>query len=151
MSESLGLLPALPLLGFLILVLSGGKLPKTVVAWVGAGSIGLAFLVALNLALPIIADDSAIVRETLYTWMAVGSFEAQFGLTLDGLSTVMILVITGVGFLIHLYSTGFMADDPSYSRFFAIMNLFVASMLILVLADNLLLLYLGWEGVGPCS
>ena len=151
MSESLGLLPALPLLGFLILALSGGKLPKTVVAWVGAGSIGLAFLVALNLALPIIADDSLIVRETLYTWMAVGNFEAQFGLTLDGLSTVMILVITGVGFLIHLYSTGFMANDPSYSRFFAIMNLFVASMLILVLADNLLLLYLGWEGVGLCS
>jgi NADH-quinone oxidoreductase subunit L len=83
--------------------------------------------------------------------MAVGSFNSAFGMYLDGLSVVMILVITGVGFLIHLYSTGFMIDDPSYSRFFAIMNLFVAAMLVLVLADNFLLLYLGWEGVGLCS
>ena len=87
----------------------------------------------------------------VYTWLSVGNFESTFGLYLDGLTVVMILVITGVGFLIHLYSTGFMIDDPSFSRFFAIMNLFVASMLILVIADNLLLLYLGWEGVGLCS
>jgi NADH-quinone oxidoreductase subunit L len=149
--QSIGLLPALPLAGFLILFLAGGALPRRVIASVGAGSIGLAFLVAVNLALPIIADDGLVIRQSLYSWLSVGDFSAQFGFTLDGLSCLMVLVITGVGFLIHLYSTGFMADDPSYSRFFAIMNLFVASMLVLVLADNLLLLYLGWEGVGLCS
>ncbi len=151
MFDSLGLLPFLPFLGFLILFLSGGGLPRRIVAVVGAGSIGLAFLQALLLALPVIENDSLVSQQVIYSWMSVGEFESKFGLYLDGLSSVMILVITGVGFLIHLYSTGFMRDDPSYSRFFAIMNLFVSSMLVLVLADNLLLLYLGWEGVGLCS
>lgn len=151
MFDSLGLLPFLPFLGFLILFLSGGGLPRRIVAVVGAGSVGLAFLQALLLALPVIENDSLVSQQVIYSWMSVGEFESKFGLYLDGLSSVMILVITGVGFLIHLYSTGFMRDDPSYSRFFAIMNLFVSSMLVLVLADNLLLLYLGWEGVGLCS
>jgi NADH-quinone oxidoreductase subunit L len=149
--ESLGWLPTFPLLGFLILFLSGGGLPKRLIAVIGAGSIGLAFVAAIVVALPIISGDAEVIVHEVYTWMAVGSFNSAFGMYLDGLSVVMILVITGVGFLIHLYSTGFMIDDPSYSRFFAIMNLFVAAMLVLVLADNLLLLYLGWEGVGLCS
>ena len=151
MFESLGWLPIFPLLGFLILFLSGGGLPKRLIAVIGAGSIGLAFVAAIVVALPIISGDAEVIVHEVYTWMAVGSFNSAFGMYLDGLSVVMILVITGVGFLIHLYSTGFMIDDPSYSRFFAIMNLFVAAMLVLVLADNLLLLYLGWEGVGLCS
>lgn len=151
MFESLGWLPTFPLLGFLILFLSGGGLPKRLIAVIGAGSIGLAFVAAIVVALPIISGDAEVIVHEVYTWIAVGSFNSAFGMYLDGLSVVMILVITGVGFLIHLYSTGFMIDDPSYSRFFAIMNLFVAAMLVLVLADNLLLLYLGWEGVGLCS
>ena len=151
MFESLGWLPTFPLLGFLILFLSGGGLPKRLIAVIGAGSIGLAFVAAIVVALPIISGDAEVIVHEVYTWMAVGSFNSAFGMYLDGLSVVMILVITGVGFLIHLYSTGFMIDDPSYSRFFAIMNLFVAAMLVLVLADNYLLLYLGWEGVGLCS
>ena len=151
MFESLGWLPTFPLLGFLILFLSGGGLPKRLIAVIGAGSIGFAFIAAIVVALPIISGDAEVIVHEVYTWMAVGSFNSAFGMYLDGLSVVMILVITGVGFLIHLYSTGFMIDDPSYSRFFAIMNLFVAAMLVLVLADNLLLLYLGWEGVGLCS
>lgn len=151
MFESLGWLPTFPLLGFLILFLSGGGLPKRLIAVIGAGSIGLAFVAAIVVALPIISGDAEVIVHEVYTWMAVGSFNSAFGMYLDGLSVVMILVITGVGFLIHLYSTGFMIDDPSYSRFFAIMNLFVAAMLVLVLADNFLLLYLGWEGVGLCS
>lgn len=151
MFESLGWLPTFPLLGFLILFLSGGGLPKRLIAVIGAGSIGLAFVAAIVVALPIISGDAEVIVHEVYTWMAVGSFNSAFGMYLDGLSVVMILVITGVGFLIHLYSTGFMINDPSYSRFFAIMNLFVAAMLVLVLADNFLLLYLGWEGVGLCS
>lgn len=151
MFESLGWLPTFPLLGFLILFLSGGGLPKRLIAVIGAGSIGLAFVAAIVVALPIISGDAEVIVHEVYTWMAVGSFNSAFGMYLDGLSVVMILVITGVGFLIHLYSTGFLINDPSYSRFFAIMNLFVAAMLVLVLADNFLLLYLGWEGVGLCS
>ncbi|MCY3564985.1 MAG: NADH-quinone oxidoreductase subunit L, partial [Gammaproteobacteria bacterium] len=97
--------------------------------------------------------QSGIESHTLpiWTWMSVAGFDPGVNLYLDGLSLVMILVITGVGFLIHVYSTGYMADDPDFSRFFCYMNLFVFAMLLLVLGDNLLLLYLGWEGVGLCS
>ena len=151
MLDLIWLLPTFPLLGFLSLVLTAGKLPKNIVAAIGAGSIGLSFLTAALIAYQFLASgEQSFVVET-WTWMAVGDFTPGFTFYLDGLSLVMMLIITGVGFLIHLYSTGFMIDDPSYSRFFAYMNLFVAAMLMLVLADNLVLLYLGWEGVGLCS
>ena len=91
------------------------------------------------------------VTLTLWEWARVGSFSPSVSLTLDALSAVMILVVTVIGFLIHLYSVRFMAGEEGYSRFFAYMNLFVGSMLLLVMAGNLLLLYLGWEGVGLCS
>lgn len=98
MFESLGWLPTFPLLGFLTLFLSGGGLPKKLVAVIGAGSIGLAFCAAVLVSLPIINGDAQVIVHEVYTWMAVGSFDAAFGLYLDGLSVVMILVITGVGF-----------------------------------------------------
>jgi NADH-quinone oxidoreductase subunit L len=145
------LLPTFPLLGFLSLVLTGGNMPKKATAIIGAGSIGLSFLVAAIIAIQFLGSGEEFVVRHVWTWMAVGDFTPGFSFYLDGLSLVMMLIITGVGFLIHLYSTGFMVDDPSYSRFFSYMNLFVASMLMLVLADNLVLLYLGWEGVGLCS
>jgi NADH-quinone oxidoreductase subunit L len=145
------LLPTFPLLGFLSLVLTGGSLPKKIVAVIGVGSIGLSFLVAAIIAAQFLANGEAHFIKEVWVWMSVGSFSPGFTFYLDGLSLVMMLVITGIGFLIHLYSAGFMLDDPSYSRFFSYMNLFVASMLMLVLADNLVLLYLGWEGVGLCS
>jgi len=145
------LLPTLPLTGFLILALTGGTLPKSVVAAVGAGSVGLAFIVAALASIELLGSGQESFQLSLWTWMAAGEFASSFAFYLDGLTVVMILVISGVGFLIHLYSTGFMIDDPGYSRFFAYMNLFVAAMLVLVLADNLVLLYLGWEGVGLCS
>ena len=151
MLDLIWLLPGFPLAGFLILALTGGRLPKNIVAIVGAGSVGLAFLVAVLASIEVLNSSDGHLSRTLWTWMAAGDFQADFSFYLDGLTVVMILVISGVGFLIHLYSTGFMIEDPSYSRFFAYMNLFVASMLILVLADNLVLLYLGWEGVGLCS
>jgi NADH-quinone oxidoreductase subunit L len=90
-------------------------------------------------------------RQALWTWIDTAEFTVGVTWYLDALSLLMTLVITGVGFLIHLYSVEYMAGDEGYARFFAYMNLFIASMLILVLADNLLLLYLGWEGVGLCS
>ena len=151
MLDLIWLLPTFPLLGFLSLVLTGGSLPKKIVAVIGAGSIGLSFLVAAIIAAQFLANGEAHFIKEVWVWMSVGSFSPGFTFYLDGLSLVMMLVITGIGFLIHLYSAGFMLDDPSYSRFFSYMNLFVASMLMLVLADNLVLLYLGWEGVGLCS
>ncbi len=151
MQEYIWLLPTLPLLGFLILAITAGRLPKNLVALTGAGSIGLAFVVAATIALEFLSGSSEPYSYQAWVWMSVGDFNPGFTFYLDGLSLVMMLIITGVGFLIHLYSTGFMFEDPSYSRFFAYMNLFVAAMLMLVLADNLVLLYLGWEGVGLCS
>ena len=151
MLDYIWLLPTLPLLGFLILILTAGNLPKRAVAIIGAGSIGLSFLVALIIALRFLGSGEEYFVKEAWVWMAVGGFDASFNFYLDGLSLTMMLIITGIGFLIHLYATGYMADDPDYSRFFSYMNLFVAAMLMLVLGDNLVVLYLGWEGVGLCS
>lgn len=151
MRDLIWLLPTFPLLGFLSLVLTSGNLSKRIVAIIGAGSIGLSFLTAAIIAYQFIGSGDEYFVLEVWTWMSVGNFSSGFSFYLDGLSLVMMLIITGVGFLIHLYSTGFMLDDSSYSRFFSYMNLFIASMLMLVLADNLVLLYLGWEGVGLCS
>ena len=151
MLDLIWLLPTFPALGFLSLVLTSGNLPKKMVAVIGAGSIGLSFLVAALCAMEFLNSGVDHFSRETWTWMVVGSFSPGFTFYLDGLSTVMMLVITGVGFLIHVYATGYMADDPSYSRFFSYMNLFVAAMLMLVLGDNLVVLYLGWEGVGLCS
>jgi NADH-quinone oxidoreductase subunit L len=151
MLDYLWLVPTIPLVGFLILILSQGKMPELPAGIVGAGSIGLSFLVALFAGLDFMASDAQSYTQVLWTWMSVGAFEAGFTLYLDGVSLVMMLIITGIGFLIHVYATGYMHDDPSFARFFSYMNLFVCAMLFLVLGDNLLLLFLGWEGVGLCS
>ncbi|MDP2140306.1 MAG: NADH-quinone oxidoreductase subunit L [Gammaproteobacteria bacterium] len=151
MLEWIGLLPAFPLAGFLALVLTRGKLPRRIAGVIGVGSVGLSFALAAAITVEFLGSDALSHTQVLWTWMSVGNFTPGFSFYLDGLTVVMLLIISGVGFLIHLYSTGFMADDPGFARFFSYMNLFVASMLVLVLADNLVLLYLGWEGVGLCS
>lgn len=151
MQELIWLLPTYPLLGFFALVFSGGSLPRNFVAIIGAGSVGLSFLTSVIIAAQFLASGDDYFVKEVWTWMVAGGFSSGFTFYLDGLSLVMMLVITGVGFLIHLYATGYMSEDPSYSRFFSYMNLFVASMLMLVLGDNMVLLYLGWEGVGLCS
>jgi NADH-quinone oxidoreductase subunit L len=147
------LLVAVPLAGFLLLALAGGRLPRATVGGVGAGSVGLSALLALVLALRfwLAPPDGDRHTAVLWSWIRVGDLTPEIGFTLDPLSLVMVLVVTVVGFFIHLYAAEYMADDEGYARFFAIMNLFVAAMLTLVLADDLLLLYLGWEGVGLCS
>ena len=149
----LWLVPAFPLAGFLILALFGMKMPSRAIAWTGTLSIGLAALLTLWMGLHFLTQppDGHHYRQVLWTWFDVNGFAPTIALYLDPLSLVYIFVITFVGFLIHLYSTAFMRGDEGYARFFAFMNLFVFSMLVLVLADNLLLLYLGWEGVGLCS
>jgi len=147
------LIPALPLLGFLILAILGRRMHAAVVVAVGTGSVGLSMFAAAAAVWMFWISPPAggSVTLTLWEWVRVGSFSPSVSLTLDALSAVMILVVTVIGFLIHLYSVRFMAGEEGYSRFFAYMNLFVGSMLLLVLAGNLLLLYLGWEGVGLCS
>jgi len=149
--ELLWLIPALPLGGFLILLLTEGRLGNGIVALVGAGSVGLAALTALVVGSAFLDAGGEPFSQLLWAWINVDGFAPSFTLYLDGLSLVMVGVITGVGFLIHLYATGYMAEEDGYSRFFAYMNLFVFAMLMLVLGDNLLVLYLGWEGVGLCS
>lgn len=153
MLNLLYLIPALPFAGFLILAIVGARLPRAVAAVVGVGSVGLSAISAALVAVGFLRAQPPIYSftQTFWTWISVGGFTPSIGLYLDALSLVMTLVVTFVGFLIHLYSAEFMADEEGYSRFFAYMNLFVGSMLTLVLADNLLLLYLGWEGVGLCS
>jgi NADH-quinone oxidoreductase subunit L len=148
MTGVLWLIPVLPLASASLLLLTAGNLPKTIVSLLGAGSVGASAVCVL---LTIMGWDGEPLRQHLWTWMQVGQFAPAIGLYVDGLTLTMMSVITGVGFLIHLYSTEFMQEDESLSRYFAYMNLFVGAMLILVMADNLLLLYLGWEGVGVCS
>jgi NADH-quinone oxidoreductase subunit L len=153
MLELLWLIPALPFAGFLVLLLGGRLLPRAGIAAVGVGSVGLSCAFAFAVASGFIGRTPPVhfYVQRLWTWMSVGGFTPEIALYLDALSLVMMLVVTFVGFLIHLYSAEFMSEEEGYGRFFAYMNLFVGSMLTLVLADNLLLLYLGWEGVGLCS
>jgi NADH-quinone oxidoreductase subunit L len=149
----LWLIPALPAAGFVLLVLLNRRLTRTAAAWIGAGSVGLSALVALLVCGSFIVSPPAgdAYHQVLWTWLDVAGFAPTIGFYLDSVSVLWVLVITFVGFLIHLYSTEHMEHDEGFTRFFMYLNLFVASMLVLVLADNLLLLYLGWEGVGLCS
>jgi NADH-quinone oxidoreductase subunit L len=147
------LIPALPLAGFAALVLAGSRLGRRASAVVGVGTAGAAAAVCAALAICFFESPPPghAFAQTLWTWISVGGFSPRIELCLDPLSLVMALVVTFVGFLILLYSAEFMEEDEGYSRFFAYLDLFIASMLVLLLAKNLLLLYLGWEGVGLCS
>ena len=152
MLDLLWLIPALPCAGFVVLAMVGSRLSRPVVASLGVISIGLSAAVTLLVGVDFIWFwPESMYAQRLWTWIAVDRFTPAIGFSLDALSLVMMLVVSVVGFLILLYSAGFMIRSEGYSRFFAYMNLFVGAMLTLVMADNLLLLYLGWEGVGLCS
>ncbi len=151
MFHYLWLVPALPFAGFLILALCGSRMPRALVSAVGCGSVGGAALLSLGIGCDFLSGNGEPFRQELWTWFDVGGLTLPVGLHLDALSLLMMLVVTGVAFLIHVYSVGFMAGDEGFSRFFAYLNLFVGAMLVLVLADSLPLLLLGWEGVGLCS
>ncbi|HIG62781.1 MAG TPA: NADH-quinone oxidoreductase subunit L [Gammaproteobacteria bacterium] len=152
MADYVFLIPLMPLIGFLLLVGTLGKLPRLWVGLIGAGSIAIAFMLVVLTGLEYLGQaDPTPYTVDIYTWMQLAGFTANVSFLIDGLSLTMLSVITGVGFLIHVYSALFMWQDKDYSRFFSYMNLFVAAMLLLVLADNLLVLFVGWEGVGLCS
>jgi NADH-quinone oxidoreductase subunit L len=147
---NLWLIPILPLAGAAINGFLGKKSSRTAVTTVGLLFSGAAFAWALLVALRFSFVDLPY-QEYIAQWIRSGSFSADFALYLDQLSLIMLLVVTGVGFLIHIYSVGYMWDDPSYYRFFAYLNLFMFFMLTLVLANNYLLMFIGWEGVGLAS
>jgi NADH-quinone oxidoreductase subunit L len=151
MIKLLWLIPTLPFLGALILILTGSRLSWRIAACIGAGSIGLAAILTILVGYDFLASGKEAYLHVAWNWFQAGDLSTTFSFYLDSLSMVFIFVITFVGFLIHIYSIEFMQEDEGFSRFFAYLNLFVCSMLILVLADNLVLLYLGWEGVGLCS
>lgn len=153
MLQYLYIIPALPLAGFLVLSLWGSRMPIKYIAWIGAGTTSAAALLSILLGLEFfqLPPDSHPWTLLLWTWFSTAELTVSIRFSIDELSLAFIFVITFVGALIHIYSTAFMRKDRDYARFFACMNLFVFSMLVLVMADNLVLLYLGWEGVGLCS
>jgi len=144
-----------PLLGWLTNALIGRRLPRAVSGWVAALSVAASFATALAV-LSAFSETRApgtslSIGFPLYSWIGAGDLDVQVGLLVDALSLVMVLTVSGVGLLIHVYSIGYMAEDPNASRYFAYLNLFMFSMLLLVLAGNLLVLFVGWELVGLCS
>ena len=142
-----------PLIGFVLLAFSRSRWSENLSALIGVGSIGLSALTAAWVSWQFLSSPppSGAVTQVLWNWMTVDGFAPNIALYLDGLSVTMLCVVTGVGFLIHLFASWYMRSEAGYARFFAYTNLFVASMLFLVLGDNLLFLYFGWEGVGLCS
>ena len=145
------LVPAFPLLGFLLNGFLGKRFGTRFVAFIGPLAIALSFAQSLVLFFQMLEIEGNVLNEYLYTWISSGSFEAGINFQVDQLSGLYLLVITGVGFLIHVYSVGYMHGESGYYRFFAYLNLFVFFMLILVLGDSFLLMFVGWEGVGLCS
>ncbi|HYR44551.1 MAG TPA: NADH-quinone oxidoreductase subunit L [Terriglobia bacterium] len=149
----LWLIPVLPLLGAAVNGVLGKRLPKNVISTIAVGTVGLSFLISVRefvMMLGTPQEQLPILRD-YFIWIQAGRFQAQFGFMLDHLSGLMILIVTGVGFLIHVYSAGYMSHDDGFYRYFAYLNLFVFFMLTLVLANNYLLMFVGWEGVGLCS
>ena len=140
-----------PLIGFILLSAGRNKLSENVAAIIGVGSVGLSAFFALIAGLAFSNSGETVYVQHLWTWFSVGDLEPGMSLHLDGLSLLMTGMVTGVGFLIHIFASWYMRGEEGYARFFSYFNLFVASMLLLVLGDNLVLLFLGWEGVGLCS
>ena len=154
MTDYIWLIPVLPLIGFIINGLFGAKMPKRLVTLVGNLTVFGSFVLACVLywimwQTPEFGE--AGIRNVVFTWLHVGDFHVNFAFLFDKLSGTMTLMVAGVGFLIHVYSVGYMADDEGYGRYFSYLNLFMFAMLTLVLADNLALMFVGWEGVGLCS
>jgi NADH-quinone oxidoreductase subunit L len=154
MTVPLWVVPALPLAGFLLCLLLGRRLGKSFVSAVGAGSVGLATIAAWTRLVPYLTGGGEPIVEKVAPWIAAGSLSVDVSFRLDPLSALMVSFVTFVGFLIHVYSIGYMKHDETdagYARYFAYLNLFLFAMLVLVLANNFLLMFVGWEGVGLCS
>lgn len=153
LADLMWLVPLLPLLGFLFLVTFGRRLGEPLAGWVATLAMAGSFVASVVVFVGLMARDEAdrFAQLTLFDWVPAGDLNVSMGFLADPLSVTMILFITGIATLIHLYSIGYMHGDPNFSKFFVYLNLFAFSMLMLVLGDNLLLTFLGWEGVGACS
>ncbi len=150
MTKLVYLIPLFPLISWAIIGLLNRNLSKSLTGIVASGSVLASFVVAALIFMEKLHNPAA-ETVTLFDWISVGNFSAKMSFLVDGLSAIFLMVITGVGFLIHLYSTGYMHEDDGFRRFFAYLNLFVFFMLLLVLGDNFLVMFIGWEGVGLCS
>ncbi len=153
MLDLVWLIPALPLAGFLLIMVFGRRLGEPAAGWLASAAVGLSFVVSLVVFAGLLAKpgDDRQFTQVLFQWLPVGSLRVDVGFLVDPLSITMVLFVTGIATLIHVYSIGYMHKDEKFSKFFIYMNLFVFSMLILVLGDNLVLTFVGWEGVGACS
>src|SRR5579863_2300948 len=149
---ALGLILLIPALGVVFHLFFGRRAGRSAVNFIGPAVVFVSFALALWAFVKLLAmPPGAAFAVTLWPWIEAGRFHVDIALRFDALSAVMTLVVSGVGAFIHVYSAGYMAHDDDYARYFAYMNLFVLAMLVLVLADNLLLMFIGWEGVGLCS
>ncbi|HVD97094.1 MAG TPA: NADH-quinone oxidoreductase subunit L [Cytophagaceae bacterium] len=144
-------IPLLPLIGFVIIGLGNKKLPKMLVGLIGCGTILGSFLIVLGLLMNILNGSLTATTITYFDWINAGNLNLSMAFLVDPLSVMMMTIITGVGFLIHLYSAGYMSHDEGFARYFAYLNLFVFSMLLLVMGSNYVVMFAGWEGVGLCS
>src|SRR6266550_4670368 len=141
----------MPLLGFIILGLAGRTLSRRAIVAIACGACGLAFLFAAISFLSMLGTPDRRSDQVLYTWVVSGDFQLGFGLLLDSLSATMLMIVTGIGLIIHIYSAGYMEDDPGFWRFFSFLNFFIFAMVLLVSADNFLFLLVGWGLVGLAS
>lgn len=144
------LIPIFPLLGFLINGLGFAKISNKLAAWIGCGTVLSSFVLAGTFFIPSLSEPVS-QRIDLYTWIAAGKYTVSFALLVDNLSIIMMMIVTGVGFLIHVYSIGYMKGDDGFGKFFAYLNLFIFFMLLLVMGAGYVMMFIGWEGVGLCS
>ncbi|TET20798.1 MAG: NADH-quinone oxidoreductase subunit L, partial [Candidatus Aminicenantes bacterium] len=153
MTDIFWLIPFIPALSTLILAIFGQKLPKKYISFQACFAVFASFVISVISLVGLLqtSPENYPLVKNLFSWIHAGSFKADLSFQLDPLSAVMALVVTGVGFLIHVYSVGYMANDKSYSRYFTYLNLFTFAMLILVMSSNVVLMFVGWEGVGLCS
>ena len=153
MQNALFLIPALPLAGFIFLLFFGKRLGEPLAGCLATGAVGGAFLATVAVFFDLVGKDAEqrAITQTLFEWLPVGGFTVDVGFLADPLSVTMLLFVTGIATLIHLYAIGYMHGDERFTKFFVYLNLFVFSMIMLVLGDNLLITFLGWEGVGACS
>lgn len=155
MIDLIWLVPLLPLIGFLVIGIGRNRIPKTLIGILGTGVVILSFLLSCVLFMDVYQarelGQNASFTVSIFDWIQVGNLKVGLSFLLDPLSAIMLLIVTGIGALIHVYSTGYMKEDPGFGKFFAFLNLFVFFMLLLVLGSNYLVMFIGWEGVGLCS
>ncbi|MFZ4542518.1 MAG: NADH-quinone oxidoreductase subunit L [Saprospiraceae bacterium] len=151
MEQLVKFIPLFPLIGFAIIGLANRNLSKSITGFLATSTVLASFVISVMIFMNRLGGDGQAITVTLFDWISAGSFSAKFSFLVDNLSTMFLLVITGVGTLIHLYSVGYMQEDDGFRRFMSYMNLFIFFMLLLVLGDNYLVMFIGWEGVGLCS